>query len=122
MTAEEIQAARKAKDLYLSAFGVRATLNLLSKLISEGYLESHGAVDMSLGVLALGALVFSMVAAWRFCRALKFSKGWAAANVVFSVAILFQLIVLMRMYSKRTGTKLTFLLADGPPGPEGVKP
>jgi len=108
MDPQQIERARQAKRMYLLA--------LLFNVIVGGALR-FSSDNVVLNFLALGCLIFSVVVTWRFCRSIGIGKAASAINAVVSPFIfILQLIVLLRMYAKRTGVRLTFLMGDRMPG------
>jgi hypothetical protein len=107
MDSQQIERARKAKRMYLLA----ALFNLI---VGAALRLTDG--NIALSYLGLGCIIFSLVVTWRFCRSIQIGKLASAVNAALSPFIfIFQLIVLLRMYAKRTGVRLTFLMGDRAP-------
>ena len=104
MDPQQIERARQAKRMYL--------LSLLFNVIVGAALRFSDD-NIVLNLAALGCVIFSVVVTWRFCRSIRIGKAASAINAALSPFIfIFQLIVLLRMYAKRTGVRLTFLMGD----------
>ena len=107
MDLQQIERARKAKGMYLLAA-------LVNVIVGAALRFSDG--NMALSFLGLGCMLFSVVVTWRFCRSIQIGKLASAVNAALSPFIfIIQLIVLLRMYAKRTGVRLTFLMGDRAP-------
>ena len=104
MDAQQVKVARQAKQIYL--------LSILFNVIAGVAIRvTHGHPLFAVGTIAV--MVFGCVATWRFCQAIGIGKAWSAINTALCpFTFLLQLIVLLRMYSKRTGIWLSFLGGD----------
>ena len=104
MDPQQIVRARQAKRTYLLAALFNVIVGAAFRLSGDHFL---------LTIVAYGCLIFSVAVTWRFCRSIGFGKVASAINAAVSPFIfIFQLVVLLRMYAKRTGVRLTFLLGD----------
>lgn len=104
MDALQIKVARNEKRLFL--------LSVLFNVITGLAFRLSGGNPL-LVVGAIAVMIFGCVATWRFARSIGISKGWSAVNLALSPFIcIVQLIVLLRMYSRRTGIGLTFFMGD----------
>ena len=108
MDAIQVESARHARKIYLLTF----LINLIAGIILR-FTPSESPFQLLIG---LTCAVSFVVVTWRFCRALGIGTAWSAVNALFSpfIAIL-QLIVLLRIYAKRTRTGLTFLMGERVP-------
>jgi len=104
MDPQQIVRAREAKRVYLLA--------LLFNVIVGAALRLSGH-HFALTIVAYACLTFSVAVTWRFCRSIGFGKATSAINAALCPFIfIFQLVVLLRMYAKRTGVRLTFLMGE----------
>jgi hypothetical protein len=106
MDAIQVESARRERRIYLLTF----LFNVIAGIILR---VSEPPFQVVVGVISILSFV---VVTWRFCRALGIGTAWSAINALFSplIAIL-QLIVLLRIYAKRTRTGLTFLMGERVP-------
>ncbi len=112
MNNEQIFLARKKRALYLWVFLLSLLLNGYRIIVTAKH-PTPDSVDAIVGLFSIGLLVFAMIATWQFCRAIQIGKLASFLNAIFSpVLFIFQLIVLLRMYARRTDTKLTFLMGE----------
>lgn len=104
----EIDRARKEKQFYLLPFFILVGIRFLKSILGTN--ENGHAI---IGALTLGVALFTIVVTWRFARSIQVNKPAAAINAVLSpILYIFQLVVFLRLYSKRTGSSLTFLMGD----------
>ena len=107
MDAQEIKAARNEKRLFLLSVVFNVIAGLALRLSGGHPLFAFGGIAV---------MVFGCVATWRFCRSIGIGKGWSTVNLALSPFIcVLQMIVLLRMYSRRTGIGLTFFMGDRVP-------
>ena len=104
----QVESARRERKIYL----LTLLFNLIVGIILR-FTPSESPFQFLVGIICLVSIV---VATWRFCRALGIGTAWSAINALFSpfIAIL-QLIVLLRIYAKRTRTGMTFLMGERVP-------
>jgi hypothetical protein len=114
MDAQQIERARQAKRLYLMAFLFTVVLGSAIRVVYR--FTDDVTMNLLLSALSLSIMVSVAVITWRFCRSIGIGRAYSAINAVLSPFIfLIQLVVLLRMYAKRTGVRLTFLLGDRSP-------
>jgi hypothetical protein len=112
VTEKEIENTRQKKARYVWAFFASLLLRVCQEINNLVFNDSKTgqAVISTIGILVA---LFTFVATWQFCRALKVNKFGSFLNAMFSPFIfVLQAIFLLQFYVKRTGIKLTFLLAD----------
>ena len=115
LTAEQVAHAQLAKKRYLISFLVVVCANGAFSLASVYRL--FPLVPVAKWVSYAAFLAFA-VTTWRLCRAIGIGAVWALiATALSPVFGIFELVVLLRVYARRTGIKLTFLLGDQEPKP-----
>ena len=63
--------------------------------------------------LYYAALLWALLTTWHLCRAINIRIGWTLiATALTPFFGIFVLVVLVRVYAKRTGTRLTLLMGD----------
>lgn len=112
LTPEQVALARVAKQRYLACILALLISNLLAVAVKLAavQLSALGVVLSYVGVPLLIALV---IFTWQFGRAM--AMGIPAVIGTILVSILFWFIgtaILLRVYRKRTGIPISFLLAD----------
>lgn len=116
MTQEQIAKAQSAKKSYLQAILALVMISVLGFFLDRFVADNP---TVSLGYLGIwvGGLVFGLIATWRFCRAIQIGVLPAILITALApVSFVIEYVILNRVYSKRTGMQLTFLLGDKPPG------
>ena len=112
MNHDEIQKARIEKSRYLLSFLLILLSHALNMFVERRWPGNH-FVQLVLSVVGTGCVIFSIVMTFRFTRALKIGMTWAIINSIFCPFVfIIQIIVLLRMYVKRTGTQLSFFMGD----------
>jgi hypothetical protein len=108
MDPQQIERARQGKRLFLWSVLTTLIVGLVS-LVSARIPGMSGAAL----VLRICNMIFVGVATWRFCRSIGIGTAYSVVNVLLSPFVLIiQLVVLLRIYAKRTGVRLTFLMGD----------
>jgi hypothetical protein len=108
MDPTQIERARQSRKIYLITF-------LINVIAGIGLRLTPSPAPVAL-VVGLGLAVALTIVTWRFCRALGIGTAWSATNAVLSPFIsLFQLVVLLRIYAKRTRTGMTFVMGERVP-------
>ncbi len=110
MMQEEIEKARKEKKKYLLGLPLSilgAGINTLpNKSISNW--ES-----IPLVLFSIGSTIYIIIQTWKFSRSIGISKAMSVINALLSpIFFIFQLIFLLRIYSRKTGIGLTFFMRD----------
>jgi len=112
MNDEQLALAKKKRTLYLWVFLLTLLLNGYRIIIGAKH-QVPDSMDAIVAIFSIGLVALVMIVTWQFCRAIQIGKFVSFLNAVFSpVLFIFQLIVLLRMYAKRTNTKLTFLMGE----------
>ena len=115
LTAEQIARARQAKKRYLLSLLLVVTSGLMNALVAVFKL-SDSPVDTMVTWCQLAALVFAMITTWQLCRAIRIGVvATVLVTLVSPVAFIIEFIVLLRLYAKRTGLGLTFMMGDKEP-------
>ena len=121
MTAEQIRNASEQKTLYLITFVV-VLLVRIANLIANQVQGGDGIILFTEIVFSLGVLL-AIIQTWRFCRSIGIGHPMSVVNALLCPFIfLIQVVVLLRMYSRRTGVKLGFFLGDKLPERRAARP
>ena len=84
--------------------------------VAGGPVPRSQALHTLATVVSRGALIYGMVTTWRLCRSLAISAPVAVlVTVLAPFSFIIETIVLLRVYAKRTGLKLTFMMHDKEP-------
>lgn len=112
MTSEEIAQAQVEKRRYLLSF----LLMVLSRGLGVLTENTSDGLQFLASVASPGTMIFGLVMTWRFARSIKVGIPMAVVNTIAaSIFFIIPLVVLIRIYSKRTGIRLSFLAGDKPP-------
>ncbi len=108
MDSQQVESARRARTIYLVFFLINVLAGIALRVTPNTAL-----LQIPIGIVfAVGLSIVT----WRFCRAIGIGAAWSAINAVLSPIIaLLQLVVLLRIYAKRTRTGLTFLMGERAP-------
>ena len=67
-------------------------------------------------IIGLAIVIYVVVQTWRLSRSIGIGKAISVINTIFSPVFFFiQAIFLLRIYSRRTGIGLTFMMGDRMP-------
>ena len=112
---EQITRARLEKRRYLLSLLLIVCANGFHVMVRNTHLTSPAALTTD-RVCSIAALAIGMITTWRLCRAIRIGIGWTAVVTLLSpVSFVIEMIVLFRIYAKRTGLRLTFLMGDRDP-------
>jgi len=115
MTPEQIARARRSKKIYLISFLVALCANGLN-LLAGNVQQDHPALFLASLALAMATAVFFVFATWGLCRSIQIGIAPTLAFCVLSpILFIVALVVLNRLYAKRTGLKLTMFMGDKEP-------
>ena len=115
LSEEQIISAKKEKKRYLLSLLMILLIQIAAKLVTAYHIENN-FLKLILVLISIGAVVFAAVITWRFCRSIGIGITMTVLNTLTSpIFFIIQLIVLLRIYAKRTGIGLTFLMGDKVP-------
>jgi hypothetical protein len=115
LSPEQIAHARHVKKRYL--------LGLLLMVCANGFSAFTGAfhirnplVELAAALTAVAALAYGMLMTWRLCRALSVGVVASALTTLLApLSFIIEAIVLLRLYGRRTGLGVGFLMNDREP-------
>ena len=112
LTQEQITRARVEKKRYLLSMLLIVCangINVLVRPVDPG----NGTIHVGAPLLALVAIAFGMVTTWRLCRSINIGVVPTVITVLLAPFIfIIELVILLRIYAKRTGVGLTFIMGD----------
>jgi len=101
LTPEQVAHAQLTKKGYLISVLVMAVLNGIYVLVGT---PGHGLPRTAFGAVYVSATGAFLVMTWRICRAIQMSRAATVlATVLAPFTFLFEVAVLLRIYSRRTG-------------------
>jgi hypothetical protein len=116
MTQAQIEKAQEEKRLYLATLLLTAGTRLLAMILQRTVGDS-GPTTVLL-VISGALLIVAIIVTWRFSRAIEIGRPMSTINAILCpVIFLVQIVFLLRIYSRRTGIPLTFLMGDRMPEP-----
>jgi hypothetical protein len=115
LTGEQITRARHEKKRYLLSVLLMVCANGFNMLLKALH-SNNQTVQTVAGLCGVAALAYGVVMTWRLCRSINIGiKSTVVATVLAPFFFLFELVVLLRIYAKRTGLGLTFMMGDKDP-------
>jgi len=112
MNAEQIARARQEKKQYLLSVLLMLVANACMLLVDSALPNQQTASILS-RAFGFATLGFGMIMTWRLCRAIGIGTGGTLlATVLAPFVIIIEMVILLRIYSKRTGLGLTFMMGD----------
>ena len=115
LTQEQTTRARLEKKRYLLSVLLLVCVNGINVLLGAFYV-SNAIVSDIVDASWVAALGFGMVTTWRFCRSMNI--GIAATGLAMLLApfcFIIEVVVLLRVYARRTGLSVTFFMRDKEP-------
>ncbi len=112
MTEEQIATAKREKKLYLTVFYATVIFWIFGLPLDHIFPDNKWTKYLELG-LSLGLIPFQIVFTWRFSKAIQIRKPLVILNTFLSILFfIIQAYFLLRLYSKRSGIGISFLLSD----------
>jgi hypothetical protein len=113
MTPEQMAHAKREKKRYLISF---LLLVCACGVLSLSMVYGQPGIVPAARLIYYATGLWVAVATWRLCRAIGIGITWALIATLLAPFVgIFELIILLRVYARRTGIKLSFLMGDRDP-------